>query len=107
MDPGQVTLNDFQARIEQRLNTALKELGLQVESRRVGWEEAATRTGPPEAVAHIRAQALDVRIREDSVSFTLSGKGDYYEVIDYPSADALADAFLAVLTQRWRRQPRT
>lgn len=106
MEMGQVTLNGFQERLEQRINATLKKLGLQVDSRRVGWEDAATRTGPSEAVVHLRAQELEVRIREDSVSFTLSGKGDYYEMPDYPNADALADAFLAVVTERWHRQSR-
>ncbi len=85
----------------------LEELGLQVDSRRVGWEEAAFSSRKPEAVVHVRAQELDVRIREDSVSFTISSKGDYYEMPDYSNADALADAFLAELAKRWLKQPRT
>lgn len=108
MDPGQVTLNGFQKRVEERLNAALHELGLQVDSRRVGWEEMPFGSQQPEAVVHVKAQELDVRIREDSVSFTLFGKGNYmYEMPDYANADALADAFLRALTDRWRKQPRT
>jgi hypothetical protein len=102
MDSGQVPLNDFQKRVEQRLNAALEELGLQVDSRRVGREEVPFSTQKPtEAVIHIMARDLDVVIREDSVGFTISGKDDYIEMLDYSNADALADAFLAALTQRW------
>jgi hypothetical protein len=103
MHRDQVTLNDFQRRVEQRLNAALKELGLPVDKRRAGWEEAGPNSRHREAVVHIRAQELDVRIREDSVSFAISDKGDYYEMLDYSDAEALADAFLTALTERWHK----
>ncbi|SRR6266513_1249203 len=104
MDPGQVTLNDFQKLLEQRLNTALQKLGLQVDSRRVGWESVPFSTGKPaETVVHIMARDLDVMIREDSVGFTISGKDDSIELLDYSSADALADAFLTALTKQLRK----
>jgi hypothetical protein len=103
MDSAQVALNDFQKRVEQRLNAALKELELHVESRRVGSEELPFHSRqPPESVVHIRAQELEVRIRENSVSFEVSGKGDYYEMPDYQTADALADALLSTIRQRLR-----
>ena len=107
MDPGPATPNDFQKRVEDRLNAALKELGVKVDSRRVGWEviELLPRE-PPEAVVYIEAGDLDVAIRERSVSYTISGKGDYWEMPDYPNADALADAFLAAVTERWHREQR-
>lgn len=101
MDRTQVPLNDFQVRVEQRLNAALGQLGSQIESRNVGWEAAASPSQPREAIVHLRVQELDVRIRENSVSFTLSGKGDYYEMADYRDPDALSDAFLTALTKRW------
>src|SRR6266540_2275200 len=104
MDRGQVTLNDFQKLVEQRLSAALQKLGLQVDSRRVGWEEVPFSTAKPaEAVVHIMARDLDVMIREDSVGFTISGKDDSIELLDYSNADALADAFLTALTERWRK----
>jgi hypothetical protein len=106
MDPGQVTLNDFQKRVEERLNAALKQLGLQVDSRRVGWEEDFS-PRQAEAVVVVMARDLGVRIREDSVSFGFSDKDNYYyEILDYPNPDALADAFLAALTEGWHRQQR-
>src|SRR5258708_10366977 len=108
MDPSQVTLNDFQKRVEQRLNAALKELGLKVDSRGVGWEEVPfSPRKPAEGVVHIIARDLDVMIREDSVGFTISGKADYIEMLDYSNADALPHAFLTALTERWttRREP--
>lgn len=104
MDRGEVTLNDFQRRVEERLNAALKEFGLQVDRRRVGWEEGFS-PRQAETIIYVRAQELEVRIREDSVSFTLSGKGNYmYEMPDYANPDALADALLAAV--RWHKQPR-
>ncbi|MGD0992002.1 MAG: hypothetical protein ABR998_05995 [Gemmatimonadales bacterium] len=105
MDPGQATLNDFQKRLEERLNAALKGLGVQVDSRRVGWEEVFS-PRRAESVVHVRARDLDVRIREDSVSFTLSGKGEYYEMPDYQSPDALADSFLGTLSTRFQESGR-
>jgi len=107
MDPGLVTPNTFQQRVEERLRAALKELGVQVDSRRVGWEviESLPRE-PPEAFVYIKAQELEVAIREGSVSYTITGKGDYYEIPDYANADALADALLSAVTARWRRPQR-
>ena len=106
MSTDPVILNDFQKRLEQRLIAALKELTLHVDRRRVGREEVLY-SRQPEAVLHLSAQDLEVRIREESVSFTISGKGDYYEMPDYSNADALADAFLAALTERWHKRQRT
>ena len=107
MNTDPVILNEFQKRLEERLNAALKNLGLQVDSRRVGREEVFSRQRSDEAVVVVKAQQLGVRIREDSVSFEISGKGDYYEMPDYANADALADTFLAVLTERWHKRPGT
>jgi hypothetical protein len=106
MDPRQVTPNDFQRRVEQRLNAALKDLGLQVDSRRVGWEEPEFDPRQGESVVHVRAGEIEVRIRENSASFTVSGKGDYYEMPDYTNPEALADALLASVTERWHGRQR-
>lgn len=101
---GEPTLNTFQERLAQRLEAALARWGCRIDVRRAGWEEAASPSGRPEAVLHVAAQALEVRIREDSVGFTLSGRDDYYELVDYSDADALADAFLAAVTRQWKKQ---
>jgi hypothetical protein len=107
MDPADVTPNAFQRRVEERLQAALNELALPIEARRVGLEAMPAHSHqPPEAVVHIRARDLEVRIREDSVSFEISGKGDYYEMPDYQTADALADAFLGSVKERLRMVPK-
>lgn len=109
MDPRQATLNDFQTCVERRLNAELNDLGLRIDLRRVGWEEIPFPVSSKnrEAVVEIRAKELSVRIREDSVGYEISGKGDYYEMQDYGNPDALADAFLPVLSKRWRNRPGT
>lgn len=106
MSTHQLTLNDFQKRVDERLNVALDNLGLRVDSRRIGKEKVPFLSAEPEVVIYVRAQDLSVAIREDSASFTIAGKDDYYEMQDYPNPDALADALLAELTKRWRTHPR-
>ena len=94
-----MTLNDFQKRVEERLNVAFKDLGLAVDSRRIFREKVPFLSRDSEIVVDIRVRDFEVGIREHSASFTLSGKGHYYEMPDYPNADALADALLKELTK--------
>jgi len=103
VNANHVALNDFQKRLEDRLSAALTDLGVQVDSRRVGQEYEPLYSPQPETFVEITAGNIVVRIREDSVAFEVSGKGDYCELLDYSSVDALADALVSKLTQRLSR----
>jgi len=102
MNSDQIAPNDFQIRVEQRLSAVLSDIGRTVDNRKVQRVEPTFYSRQPEIVVFIVASDLKVWIHENTVSFEVSGKGDYYEMPDYQSADALADAFLTALTTRLR-----
>jgi len=101
MSSGEVTLNEFQQLVEEWVCAVLRELRITGITRRVAKEQVPFLSGGPEAVIYLTAQALDVGIRQDSASFTILGKGFSYEMVDYPSPEALVEALVSVLKERW------
>lgn len=92
-------LNGFQRRVERLVTDGLASLSRQVEDRRIGREEPVAGSGSSETVLYLRAHEVELRIREDSMSYTVGDAGDYFEMADYRNAEALVIAFLGRLNK--------
>lgn len=93
-------LNGFQRLVEELVTQRLVRLARQVEERRIGREAPVAGSGKSETVLYLRARDVELRIREDSMSYSIGNDGDYFEMADYRSAEALVDAFCVHVQRR-------
>jgi hypothetical protein len=96
---GPESINPFQAEVEKRVTMLLRDLGRPFD-RRIGTSGHPSTSSPPETTVLISSQELRVWIYEDSASFLIGEKGDYYELPDYAGPGALAESLLTELRRR-------